>query len=134
MVFQTLNDQTGEQVGTGIYSNKNTLTKKLPSLVDLTLYDFVNKSTSDNINNLLLDFSAAERLCDSGIAALISLQKLAWDTHLSLFMLDMPDDMRDQLVSMLSGAFWIESPAKVSKTTTVRRRNRPRGVGENGAE
>lgn len=84
----------------------------LPPVVDLSLYTMlynsVNNAARDNVRYLLLDFSEAEKLCDSGVAAFMSLQKLARDVHIRLLMLDTPIGMHNQLEYVVPEAFWID--------------------------
>lgn len=105
-------EKTGQPVGRGIFRNEDTLAMALPSIVDLSLYTMlyqsVNEAAHDNIRYLLLDFSEAEKLCDSGIAAFMSLQKLINVMQIRLLMLDTPVEIYKQLEDILPGAFWID--------------------------
>ncbi|HSR62939.1 MAG TPA: hypothetical protein VLN56_06005 [Gammaproteobacteria bacterium] len=112
MILEKLMDRVEKPVGKGVFRDSNTLGMVLPTLVDLSLYTtlhdhVLDEDQRDKTSTLLLDCSESKKLCDSGIAAFMSLQKLVKMMHLRLFMVNSPEDMHDRLCSILTDAYWV---------------------------
>jgi len=123
VILEKLMDQVEKPVGKGVFRDSDTLGMVLPTLVDLSLYTILrdhvlNKDQRDKTSTLLLDCSESRQLCDSGIAAFMSLQKLVNMMHLRLFMINSPPDMHDRLGSVLPDAYWIDLSSVDSETGT----------------
>lgn len=97
---------------TGVFQEGDTLIMSLPSAIDLSLYTmlyrFLLDMDLDAINQILLDLSAAEILCTSGMAAFICLERLAIKRHMHVLMFETPDAMRKQLASVFGNASWLD--------------------------
>lgn len=123
MILQRLKDHVGQSVGKNIFRDKDSLAVVLPTLADLslytTLYEHIITASHDNICYILVDFSECKKLCDSGIAALLCLQKLARSLHLQLLMLDTPADMQEKLEVKLPDAYWIDMTPEVMQMTSM---------------
>jgi anti-anti-sigma regulatory factor len=93
-----------EAVGAGIFRDGDTLILSIPAIIDLSLYTvlhhFLRRAGRHAISHILIDLSAAETLCNSGVAALLSLERLAGERDIRVLALDAPGAIREQLVSL----------------------------------
>jgi hypothetical protein len=97
---------------TGVSREGDTLIMSIPSIIDLSLftilYRFLLDVDLDAINQVLLDLSAVEILCTSGIAAFLCLESLAIKRHMRVLMFETPDAIRKQLTSVFPNAAWLD--------------------------
>lgn len=112
----TLNNDTDAVVqhnGYQIFLDGNTLVITLPAVIDLSLYTSLyyelEKPAGNAAQQILLDFSSVTKLCASGIAAFISLSRLAQERRIRLLILDPPIGVSRQLDPILPAATWIDS-------------------------
>ncbi len=106
-------DDNHRNAAAHIFQDGDVLVMTLPAVVDLSLYSdlyrHLEAADHRSIQQILLDFSAVEKLCASGIAAFISLGRLSQDLRIRLLILDPPLGVSRQLDPVLPAATWIDS-------------------------
>ncbi|MEX2523680.1 MAG: STAS domain-containing protein [Gammaproteobacteria bacterium] len=104
---------TSKPAESWMFQDGNVLAVIVPSIVDLGLYTSLCRSipASDDqtVQQILLDCSHVDKLCVSGIAALISLDRLCRDRRIRLMILDPAAGISRQLDPILPNATWIDS-------------------------